>query len=271
MKCDLHLHSTFSDGKLTPEQLVNEQFKKGLNCIAVSDHDTVDGIVFAQKSAQGKLQVIPAVELSAYENDKEVHVLAYNVDFQNKDFLAEMERVQSFRNNRNELMAQKLLEHGFNVNYEQMKAQKGGVIGRPDFAKELIKAKVVKNVNEAFDKYLGKGKSCYVKAQRLTPAEAIKLALKFGGIPVLAHPKSLKMSNAKFESFLKRLIKEGLVGIEADYFSHNMIERNFYRKMAKKYDLIVTGGSDYHDEKHGAPLGKSFSPNDYTKLILGIK
>ena len=123
MKCDLHLHSTFSDGKLTPEQLVNEQFKKGLNCIAVSDHDTVDGIVFAQKSAQGKLQVIPAVELSAYENDKEVHVLAYNVDFQNKDFLAEMERVQSFRNNRNELMAQKLLEHGFNVNYEQMKAQ----------------------------------------------------------------------------------------------------------------------------------------------------
>lgn len=271
MKCDLHLHSTFSDGTLTPEQLVDEQYKRGMDCIAVCDHDTVAGVEHAVKHAEAKLQVIPSVELSTF-CDREVHVLGYNVAYKDSDFLKEMNTVANYREERNAQMAAKLREYGFDVHLDRIKERKKSVIGRADFAEELIKTGAVKNRKEAFDKYIGKDKCCYVKSKRLTVTEAIQLCLRYGGFPVLAHPKSLRFqTKQQFEDFLETLVKAGLAGIEALYFSHNIFERKYYSRQAQKHGLIITGGSDYHSREHGTPLGNSFNPSKYTKMILGIK
>lgn len=144
-------------------------------------------------------------------------------------------------------------------------------MGRGEIAREMVKRGYCESTAGAFEKYLGPNKPCYVQTKRLTPVEAIGFALRFGGVPVLAHPKLLHMGVFEFEKFLHPLVLAGLGGIEAQYFAHNTIERRFFGRMAKKYHLIVTGGSDFHDYTHGLPLGlQSFSPNAFTEKVLGI-
>lgn len=270
MKCDFHLHSNVSDGIFSPEQLVDMAKEKGIECISVTDHDTVGGVVRAQKRAEEVgLRCICGVEISTVAAGHEVHVLAYNLDLNNSEFVAEMQRIASFRNERNRLMQEKFNENGIDIDILSLK--RDGSIGRGEIAREMVKRGYCQTATEAFDKYLGNGKCCYVQTRRLTPVEAIQFALKFGGIPVLAHPKNLRMPFSEFEKFLRPLVLAGLGGIEAQYFTHNNTERKFYCKMAKKYKLIVTGGSDFHDYTHGVALGsQSFSPNGYTRTILGI-
>ena len=272
MKCDLHLHTTCSDGTLTPEQLVDRQIENEMHCIAISDHDTVQGVQRAIDHAKGKIQILPCVELSSYEGNTDVHILAFNVDYKNPQFLKEMEIVADYRNQRNVALAQCLCDLGIEFDLEELKKSKAGnTVGRADFAKKLVEMGVVENESQAFEKYLGTNGKCFVRTKRLSPAEAIKLVLKYGGIPVLAHPKLLRMTKPQFEKYLLALYKAGLGGIEAEYFSHTYFERKYYTKLAKKYSMVVTGGSDFHDGKHGIDLGKSFSPMPYTKKFLGIK
>ena len=144
-------------------------------------------------------------------------------------------------------------------------------VGRGVIAREMVRKGYAASVAEVFEKYLGNEGSCFVQTRRLTPIEVIHFALRFGGIAVIAHPKKLHMNQEEFERFLQPLVKAGLGGIEANYFTHTISERNYYGRIAKKYKLLATGGSDFHDYVHGIDLGtKSFSPNGYTRTILGI-
>lgn len=270
MKCDLHMHSTFSDGIFSPEKLVEMAKEKELDCISVTDHDTVDGVFRAQQKAKSLgIVCLTGMEISTLSNGKEVHILAYNLDTAAHGFADEMKTISNFRLERNKQMQQKFDEHGIDIDILSLKSD--GSIGRGEIAREMVKRGICADSSEAFEKYLGVGKLCYVQTRRLTPVEAIQFTLRFGGIPVLAHPKQLHMSYREFEKFLHPLVLAGLGGIEAQYFAHNNVERKFFGRMAKKYHLVVTGGSDFHDYTHGVTLGQqSFSPNAFTEKVLGL-
>lgn len=272
MKCDLHIHTDMSDGILSPEAVVEMAKERGLDCISVTDHDTFVGTRRARdRAAQIGLKYVVGAELSTVQDGTEVHILAYNVDISDPELDRAMERVLGLRAARNAAMAQKLAEHGMPIDLDLLYAQTQGSVGRPVIARELVRLGYCESVAEAFEKFLGVDKSCYVQTRRLTPTEAIQLTLRFGGIPVLAHPKQLHMDKERFEAFLRPLVAVGLSGIEANYFAHNTNERSYYNRMAKKYRLVVTGGSDFHDYVHGIEIGtKSFSPNAYTRKVLGI-
>ena len=271
MKCDLHIHTNCSDGMFNPEDIVDMAKERGLDCIAITDHDTVDGVKRARTHARELgLKCVIGAEISSVLNGLDVHMLAYNLDIDNPDFQQEMAEISDLRNQRNIAIVAKLAEQGMNIDLDALKSKVNSV-GRGVIAREMVRLGYCKDVSEAFDNYIGAGKPCFVQTRRLTPIEVIRFTLRFGGIPVLAHPKQLHMSVKEFEKFLQPLVKAGLAGIEANYFTHNIPERNFYNKMAKKYKLIATGGSDFHDYVHGVELGtKSFSPNGYTRKILGI-
>lgn len=244
--------------------------EKGLECVAITDHDTVGGVVRArEKAAEVGLICLVGVEISTVALGREVHILAYNLDIDAPAFAEEMHVISEFRTARNKLMQQKFDEYGIDIDIASLKTN--GSIGRGDIAREMVARGIVADSAEAFDKWIGTGKPCYVQTRRLSPVEAIQFALRFGGIPVLAHPKQLRMSPREFEKFLHPLVLAGLGGIEAEYFAHNNFERKFFGRMAKKYRLIVTGGSDFHDYTHGVMLGQqSFSPNSFTEKVLGI-
>ena len=271
MKCDLHVHSNCSDGIFTPENLVEMAHARGLDCISITDHDTFQGVASAQVRAKELgLKYLVGAEISSVQEGMDVHMLAYNVEINSPVFREIMAQIADLRNQRNIAIAKKLSEHNMPIDLDALRQQVSSV-GRAVIARELVRLGYCKDVAEAFENYIGIGKCCFVQTRRLTPIEAIRFTLRFGGIPVLAHPKNLRMSFHEFERFLKPLVLAGLGGIEAQYFAHNNVERKFFCKMARKYKLIVTGGSDFHDHTHGVPLGaQSFSPNGYTRTILGI-
>ncbi len=268
MKCDLHTHSNCSDGVFSPEALVDLAKEKGLDCIALTDHDTVDGIARAQAEAKKVgLKLIVGTELSCY-SVCEVHVLGYNMNISVGSFAQEISQIVKLRNDRNQMIVDKLAKHGIFIDLDSL--NKEGTVGRGVMARKMVEMGVCSDIPEVFEKYLGPDGSCYVKAKRITPVEAIQFILKYGGVPVLAHPKQLRLGNLSFDSFLKPLVSAGLMGIEAKYFTHNDYEKGYYGSFAKKYNLIVTGGSDFHDYGRG-PLGEKFlCPSKYTRLILGI-
>ena len=271
MKCDLHIHSNCSDGIFAPEDIVDMAKARGLDCIAITDHDTFDGVARAgQRASEVGLKYVVGAEISSVADGMDVHMLAYNVDINDPDFCDIMAQIADLRNQRNIAIVEKLREHGMPIDLDALR-QKVTSVGRAVIAREMVRLGYCKDVADAFENYIGAGKCCYVQTRRLTPTEAIRFTLRFGGIPVLAHPKQLRMDEKEFEKFLQPLVRAGLTGIEANYFTHNKSERNFYNKMAKKYKLVSTGGSDFHDYVHGVELGvKSFSPNGYTRKILGI-
>lgn len=271
MKCDLHIHTHCSDGSLSPEEVVDKAVECGLGCIAITDHDNVSGVQRAKDHAQGRIQVLTGAEISSY-GTCDVHILAYNIDISNPQCMEELNEIASMRDKRNVLLVEKLREHGINISLDKLKERKQSVVGRADIAQEMVSLGYCDSVAEAFEKYIGNGKCCFVRAKRLTPVEAIRFALRYGGIPVLAHPKNLRIPFKKFDQYIQPLVSAGLMGIEAKYFTHTVYERRFYKRVAKKYNLIVTGGSDYHDGNHGVMLGvKHFVPDPHTARILGIR
>ena len=271
MKCDLHIHTNCSDGMFSPEDVVDMAAQRGLECIAITDHDTFDGVERARRRAEELgLKCLVGAEISSVYNGLDVHMLSYNVDLSNPEFRSSMDQISDLRNQRNVEIVAKLAEHGIHIDLDALK-QKVNSVGRAVIAREMVRQGHCKDVADAFERYVGAGKCCFVQTRRLTPAEVIRFTLHFGGIPVLAHPKQLHMSDKELNAFVASLAKVGLAGIEANYFTHNNAERNYYNKLAKKYKLISTGGSDFHDYTHGTDLGaKSFSPNAYTRKILGI-
>ncbi|NPV28290.1 MAG: PHP domain-containing protein [Firmicutes bacterium] len=243
MSADLHVHSTASDGTLTPEEIVNQAVQSGLSAISLTDHDTVDGIYSALRTATGKdLELVPGIELNTDWEGIEVHILGYYIEFQAGWFQQALNDLRNAREERAAAMIGKLKKIGISLSPARVKEIAGPApIGRPHIAQALIEAGYVSSVEEAFQCYLGQGKPAYVARHRLSPFQAIALIRKGGGIPVLAHPGLMDR-----DELIPEFIKAGLLGIEVYYPRHTpeMIAR--YVWICQKSGLIMTGGSDSH-------------------------
>jgi predicted metal-dependent phosphoesterase TrpH len=244
-RVDLHVHSTASDGRLTPAQVIKEAAEKGLSYIALADHDTVDGIAAAKKAAQSYpgLTVIPAIEISTDIPQGEVHILGYFIDYTDAEFLARLEEFKHSRRRRAEQMVAKLEKLGVPVEWERVLELAGtSTIGRPHIAQAMLEKGHVASFKEAFDDYLGHGKPAYVEREKMLPAEAVGIIIKAKGLPVLAHP----LTTEDPEGLVTELKPAGLVGLEAYYGEYDAEEVEGLVALAQKHGLIATGGSDFH-------------------------
>jgi len=245
---DLHTHSTASDGTMTPSELIEYAMEKNLAAIAITDHDTVEGVqqVIRNHAVNPYIEVIPGIEISV-EYEGEMHILGYYIDVEHPLLNQTLERLREFRNRRNPKILEKLNQMGFSITLDEVAAKANGeIIGRPHIAAVMQEKGFVSSINEAFEKYLDVGKPAYVSRQRLTPREGIKLIKDAGGIAVLAHPVYLEKKGVEFEELLKRLIDDGLDGMECYYATYSKMEQDQYLALAAKYNLLVTGGSDFH-------------------------
>lgn len=241
---DMHVHSTFSDGVYSPSKLVDYAVEKGLSGIAITDHDTVDGVgeAIRRASIYKDFIVIPGIELSTEYNNEEVHILGYKIDYKMEYLLKILQYLQNTRSDRATKIVDKLKKHGIKISYKDViKISGDGAIGRPHIAHSLVQKGYVRTIREAFVKYLAKGAIAYVPKQKLTPLCAINIIKKAGGFSVAAHPGLLKSGNT-----LDYLIDIGIDGIEVYHSKHTVEQSEKYLKLAKKYNLIITGGSDFH-------------------------
>ena len=255
---DLHIHSTASDGTLTPTEIVQSALKstkseKDPIVIALTDHDTVAGVSEFLKEAKKykeRVTAIPGVEISTNYHGVEIHILGYNVDPENKELLEQLKICRESRDGRNEKIISRLQAEGFQITMEDIKPEDPNeTIARPHIAKQLMKKKYVSSVKEAFDKYLAEGRSCYVERIMPTPQEAIALIRNSGGIPVLAHLMYYKKLNAAEKEVLVSELKEaGLEGIEAYYNTYTPVEEEYVSSLAKQNALLLTGGTDFHGQ-----------------------
>ena len=244
-RADLHIHSTASDGRLTPADIVREAAERGLTYIALADHDSVDGIAPAQAAAQAfpKLKVIPCVEISTDIPQGEVHVLGYFIDYTDPEFEATLNRFSNSRLRRAQGMVAKLDNLGIHIDWQRVQQIAGdNSIGRPHIAKAMLEKGYINSFKEAFTEYLGRNRPAYVEREKMTPAEAVALIVKAQGLPVLAHPLTFNDP----EAIIIELKAAGLVGIEAYYDGYTAEEINRLVGLADKHNLIATGGSDYH-------------------------
>lgn len=243
MKFDLHLHTTASDGKYTPAQLVEWCAKLGLKVIAITDHDSVDGVAPALEAARPypDLRVIPGVELSTDVAHGEVHILGYFVDYRAESFTGRLERLRLSRVYRAQKMVAKLEALGMPLSWERVLQIAGaGSIGRPHIAEAMLERGYVPSVREAFVKYIGREGPAYVEREKMTPTEAVQFLRESNGLPVLAHPGELD------ERLLNELVAAGLAGIEAYYNGYTPEIRQRLKVLAKRHKLATTGGSDFH-------------------------
>jgi hypothetical protein len=239
---DLHIHSRASDGWITAEEVVELAAKTGLAAIAIVDHDTVDSIEAAIKAGKKySVEVIPGVELSSEIRGAELHILGYFINWRDGRFQNKLREIQKTRRNRAQKILEKLQRFGVEISFQDLASMNGSAIGRLHIAQTMLDGGYVKTIDEAFDKYLGLGKPACVEKYPLTPAEAISMIRKVDGIAVLAHPTYVQASGV-----LPKLIKMGLQGIEVYHSKHDAATAERYRKLAKKYGLLITGGSDSH-------------------------
>ncbi len=246
---DLHSHTIASDGTLTPGELIKLAKKQGLKAIAITDHDTVDGIEEAMAVAEeiGGIEVIPGVEVSA-DYFGEIHILGYLMDIHDSTLQGRLTKLRKIRNRRNHKMIERFQKRGIDLSLEELESEaKGELIGRPHFASLLIKKGFVESHREAFGKYLGDGSLCYVAKEKVHPKDAIEMIKESGGVAVLAHPVFLKAkTRLKLKSLFTELKEMGLTGIEVYHSDHSWKHRELFLGLANDLDLCVTGGSDYH-------------------------
>lgn len=242
-RADLHTHTTASDGQLTAVELVALAKQVGLSALGITDHDTTGGIVAARQAAGETLRIIPGVELSAEDASGDVHMLGYFLDIENPGFQRELEQFRVRRYFRAQVMVEKLAALGMPLAWAQVEAfANGGAIGRPHIARALHEAGYVSSVKEAFDRYIANDGPAYVARKRLSPEEAIELIHSAGGAAVLAHPVFL----ADYRAMVLRLLPAGLDGLEVVYPKHAPKLEGELRALARRYNLVMTGGSDFH-------------------------
>lgn len=240
---DLHVHSLYSDGTSAPQELVNLAVAAGLSAFSLCDHDTVEGIAPCLEAAQGKaVEVIPGIELSAEYGQREVHMLGYCIDPSNAELLEQLSVLKSNRIERVHRIIAKLAELGVHLDADTVFGlSPQGVVGRLHIARALVKEKHVATTYEAFSRYLGDNAPAFVLGFKITPARAMALIRAAGGVPVLAHPYSIRD-----DAYIEELVAAGLAGIETYYPEHSQSMSNFYRDIAVQHGLIMTGGSDFH-------------------------
>ncbi|MEW6326233.1 MAG: PHP domain-containing protein [Thermodesulfobacteriota bacterium] len=258
---DLHCHTTASDGSLTPAELVRKARESGLKAVAITDHDTVEGV--GEALAEGErlnFEVIPGIEISAEIPSGSMHILGYFIDHTSPQLVAVLRKLQDSRETRNQRIMEKLHSLHMEVSYaELLRLAGGGQVGRPHIAELLVQKGFVPSLQAAFDIYLKRGRPAYVEKFRLTPSEAIKLITRAGGIAVLAHPGSLNKSLEEVEMVVGELKAAGLQGLEVFYTEHAPEQTRGYQRIANQHHLIPTGGTDYHgDYKPGIKLGRGW-------------
>ena len=262
MEIDLHIHTTASDGTLSPAAVVQYAKEKGLRTIAITDHDTVEGI--AEGLGEGRrlgLEVIPGVELSVDFAKGTMHLLGYYIDHTYAELLEKLTVVQQARAERNLKIVEKLRALGIDIDLAEIKeTPEHGQIGRPHFAYTMVQKGYVQNIQDAFDRYLGKGGPAYVEKFRFSPQEAMDIIHKAGGITVLAHPFTLnQLQLYDLEPVIVELKEKGLDGIEVYYPEHSEGQTKLYRNLAQQYGLAITGGSDFHGlNKDEEDLGEGY-------------
>jgi predicted metal-dependent phosphoesterase TrpH len=246
---DLHIHSTASDGSLSPVEIIETAKKMGLRAIAITDHDTLEGSIEALRHQDlYGVEVLPGIEISASVDSGTMHILGYLIRLDDIFLRQALKVVQEARANRNLQIVKRLQDLGVDIYHDEvLEASGGGQIGRPHIAQVLVHKGAVQSIDEAFNKFLKKGRPAYVERYRLLPVEAIQAILRAGGVPVLAHPFTL---NAKTERDLDRVLAElkraGLKGVEVYYPGHGVNLTARYERLAHRHGLLITGGTDFH-------------------------
>ncbi|MFP3903840.1 MAG: PHP domain-containing protein [Armatimonadota bacterium] len=245
---DLHVHSTASDGSQTPQEIVRRAHEIGLEAVSITDHDTVAAVAPAQSVAPEGLQVFPGLEISTELGSSEVHILGYFIDCSNTALTEKLAVVRNSRVQRAHVITQKLNALGVSLDYSDVQRHAGsGSVGRPHIAQALVANGTCQNQQEAFTRFLRRGRPAYVPRYKLTPAEGIELIKQAGGLPVLAHP-----GLCAGESIVQKVLDLGVGGIEAYYTRHTKTDSERYVQMARDRDLLITGGSDSHGP--GGPI-----------------
>ena len=266
---DLHLHSQFSDGTFTPEELVLQAQKCGLACIALTDHDTVEGCARAAAAcAAVKMEFIPGAELTAEHEDTEVHILGYFLDTANQVLLEKIAKFQSVRQNRIREMCAALNQMGIPLQAEAVFALANCKSpGRPHVARALVKEKLVANLDEAFERFLKKSRPAWVPKTKMSALESVELIHQAGGLAVMAHP-----GLNRTDDIIPDLVDAGLDGIECFHTKHSTVMAERYLEIAEKYDLLVTGGSDCHGFSKNKPLiGTVKLPYEHVEKLYAAK
>lgn len=250
---DLHVHSNVSDGTLTPVELVYEAYNCRLSAFALTDHDTVAGVRSAKETAkkmkaQDKhIQVISGVELSLAYMGRDIHMLGLFVDEEDPNFKAKLSAIKQERDQRNQKMVDNLANSGIDISMEALLAvDANAVITRAHFAKHLVQTGAVKDNQEAFSKYLSEDSPYYVPREYLSPKQGIDLIKSAGGIPILAHPLLYHFTHAQLDTLIRSLKEDGLMGLEVIYSMNTGFDEGYLKKFIHEYDLLTTGGSDFH-------------------------
>ena len=267
---DLHTHSNRSDGTFEPARTVRLAAERDLQVIALTDHDTTEGLEEAiAAGAEAGVDVVPGVEFSAEYQATSIHVLCYYMDVGNTELQAELTRLRDDRFRRGEMMVEKLQALGFDVSFERVREiAGGGNIIRPHVAQAMVEAGIVETEGEAFDRYIADGKPAHVGKHALDPVDAVGLIRQAGGICVLAHPGMWGDQTEVPEELIERMAAAGMQGLEVDHTDHDEEQRARYRAMAERLDLVPTGGSDCHGDRYDPiRLGTSLcDPDAYAAL-----
>lgn len=276
---DLHVHSTCSDGTVSPARLVDLAMEAGLAAFALTDHDSINGLEEAisyaeelkkrqaaggfpapvsgpaaparkppQDSPQGMVpEVIPGIELSTEYRGRDIHIVGLFIDYQDPAFLSRLQEFIDSRTNRNRKMCVLLREAGVDITYEKLQERfPGCVLTRAHYARYLLEKGYTKSISEAFERYVGDHCPCYVPREKISPAQAIRLILDADGIPILAHPILYRLSDERLEELVRECKEAGLMGIEAIYSTYQPHEERQIRRLAEQYRLLLSGGSDFH-------------------------
>ncbi len=245
MYLDLHMHTTVSDGRLTPTELIDLAAKRDLRIVAMTDHDTTEGLAegFARKARYPQLTIIPGIELSTDIPGSEVHVLGYFLNFEAPLFQAKLKDFREKRVDRGEAMVQKLRELGVMIEWERVQELAQGSVGRPHVAQAMLEAGYINSINEAFDRYIGRNGPAYAERAKLTPVEAVEMIKSVQGVAVLAHPKDVLQ---ELNPILDDLCAAGLTGMEAYYQGYAGEVQDYLLDECYQRGLIPCGGSDFH-------------------------
>ena len=279
MRIDLHSHSSVSDGTDTPAEVIGYALAAGLDILALTDHDTVGGIEEAAEHLPPGFTLVPGMELSCAHEGSSVHLLSYLFDPDEPVLQGELRRIRSDRASRAEEMVTKLQEHGVEVTWERVLEIAGGgrdeyadanTIGRPHLARAIVDAGAAKDVQDAFDRWIGSGGLAYASRYALDPVRAVELVRAAGGVCSLAHPGRAEGSwNASVPlELVERMVDAGLGGIEADHPSHNGKQARYWRGVAGDLGVVVTGSSDDHGSMTGRRLGcRTTAPEAFERFI----
>lgn len=267
---DLHIHSNYSDGKFSPAELIAKAALLGLKVMAISDHDSVDGIPSAVEAAKAYLDLIfiPAVEISTDVSNGEIHVLGYFIDYTSPDLLNKLRKMRESRVERARKMVNKLADMGMKLEWTRIQqiAQSSSV-GRPHIAQAMQEKGYIASFKEAFNKYLGRNGPAYVERDKMTPVEAVKLIIDSGGLAVFAHPITYR----DYKTAIIDMVTAGLVGVEAYYNNSTKEDIRKVVALADKYNLIPTGGSDFHGiDPAEVPLGGVEVPLSSAERLIAL-